>query len=281
MEDQIENGYLLRDLDGPILNPVSPLSGVVSLHPTGILIPERIDHRWTHLFKNFAPQEHKWLIIWCKRTGCRYCINPEAYRIERSIQKFVDDNPAPNWFFLTLSTPNRMDLGQAFAELTESFDRLIRDAGKDEFHHWNLLTSWIGVTEIKLGKNGFNVHRHIIAGTEAFRLPYAQCHEEWNRASQCKAAHYNLKKIHHPLQKNIRYLSKYMTKDFGWGGLDQSTHRQVEGVLKGRRRITRSRGASNLRPVIEPWTPKEWIYCCEQDYEGECANVDMGPINRP
>jgi len=273
MEDSLENTkktYLLRTPTGSIPNPVLPTPQSLSL-PKG---PKLIIHDYTHLFANHDPEKQKWIIVWCKDADCGQCHNPEAFRIAQQLTDFVDNNPSPNWFFLTLSTPNRMDLGQAYAELLDAFSAMIRQASVFPSHHWNLIDHWIGVTEIKMGKNGFNVHRHIIAGTDTFRLPYNQCHEEWNQASQCKAAHYNLKKIHHPLQNNIRYLSKYMTKDVGWGGLDSRATAATKDFLRGKRRITRSRNATwvskNIRDVKD-----DWKFCCVTPLNG-CVNPDIG-----
>jgi len=272
--DDTKKTYLLTDPSNgstnPILHPRNPLS----LPKGQNSIPRIKYHDYNHLYDNFEPLRQKWVVVWCKDVECDQCHNPEAFRIARQLTDFVEANPAPNWFFLTLSTPNRMDLGLAYDELQIAFSNMIKQASKDPNHHWNQITHWIGVTEIKLGKNGFNVHRHIIAATRSFRLPYKQCHEEWNQASNCKAAHYNMKKIHHPLQNNIRYLSKYMSKDAGWGGLDTKTLKVTQDLLRGKRRITRSRAAGPLgikKPVrVATRKSTDWKFCCVAPPEQLC-----------
>ncbi len=65
---------------------------------------------------------------------------------------------------LTRSTRNRDSLWDSDADLKAAVKRWNKQSERDPSHPWNLVLDWVGVTELKRGRDGltWNVHEHLL-----------------------------------------------------------------------------------------------------------------------
>lgn len=192
-------------------------------------------------------------------------------RTREQITTQVHGDPDP-WdldrtWMLTRSVRNSDDIYKADYDLKKARERFrnhSRQGKEHEQHPWLDVKDWVGVTEIKRssGRDGWNIHDHILISSETDRLPYSDWHRSWKRAAHDGAAHLDLQRVEGDA---ISYMAAYLSKGL-WGGMTQDQAYWHRDFLRGRRFLRRKRGSSPNQVI-----PTGWSQCCLPDEDGDCG----------
>ncbi len=188
------------------------------------------------------------------------CEKLKMLRFRAKIHRYLNQYNPPHLWLLTRSVRNNQELKDAFDKLHFAVKRLT-DANKNNAkNEHNKITHYIGTYEVKhkLDK-GWNVHQHLIIGSEHDHLDYKKCHVEWNFAAGYEA-HWNCEKITYGVGGAINYISAYISKGI-WGGLSPEMAYWNRNDLFGRHRIRTKQGTAVNKPV-DPLR----CYCCRTLY---------------
>lgn len=171
---------------------------------------------------------------------------------------------------MTVSIRNTPGMLDAFDELAVVWRRYLNTARmrkkRGNYHCFNDLVTWIGVTEVKRGLGGWNAHTHLIVISAAEKLPYGLYQSDWKAAAHDQSAHLDFQG---PVRKPIRavaYMAPYLTKPKGiFGGLTLDQAKANATTLFKRRFLKRPRGSA------PPAVDSGWDLCCAGQNENICS----------
>jgi len=213
-----------------------------------------------HMIGMSDPQQNIFVTAVCSRGYCPRCVVVRNWRIGREVRRHLEYHRPRYSFFMTLSVRNDFTIQAAWNQFQWTWKRFL-DSARWGSRPWEKVKNWIGVREITYSvATGFNLHQHLIADSSTRTLPYKDLHQMWDEAAQYKA-HFHISQVKGSPLKVVNYLAKYMSKRNNpkpyWGGLTQLQCYRLHRFLKGKNRISRSRGS---RPVNKK---PEWLLCCE------------------
>ncbi len=224
-----------------------------------------------HVFKyREEPYEDMWVKFLCSRPWCERCAPFRMWRLRQKIHKYLIHNHPSHMWFVTRSVRNERSLKKAFETLhaaNQAFDKQKKNDPHHPYH--SRVTAWIGTYEITWKyKTGYNLHQHLIIGSEDDRIEYKAVGECWSRAVGY-TAQFHMEKIKHGVSGAVGYVSSYISKGY-WGGLQREVTFKERLVLKGRNRSTSMRG------TIPPSFPLGYYLCCRSDH-GNCEHMELNP----
>ncbi len=210
---------------------------------------------WIHLFSGDLANDI-FLKQHCAKPWCRGCERARVWRMRDRVIRYIEKYAGGKWFFITRSIRNDLNLKTAFVDLRLAQQRFTTGFKDEKNHPWNIVTHWIGVTEITFSnKTGYNVHQHLIAKT-VDELPshwIMLLKNAWSEAAGYRA-HTNVRKME-DAERAAAYVAKYMSKKT-WGGLSRGRAYLCRSVLWGRNRIGCKRGTGLGK------LPRDFILCC-------------------
>ncbi len=209
-----------------------------------------------HTFRMMPEYEDRWARHLCSKPWCASCYAVRQGRLKLKIHRYLIYRDDPHLWFLTRSVKNSTSLKQAFDSLHATIATFTKNK-KTQFRQD--VRSYIGTYEIVHSlKTGFNLHQHLIIGTEVDRLDYKQYSADWSNAAGY-TAHHNVAQLRSP-GAAIQYLSSYITKGF-WGGLSQEMTYWNRSVLFGRHRIR-----TKQRTAPPKMSDPDRCFCCKTWY---------------
>ncbi len=229
-------------------------------------------HVWIHIRAYDDASEVGWVRVRCKAHDCIQCEGARVSRLQRRLRRWALEGPSDlRYHLLTFSEANHVLLASALASLEWSWRRFTNYVRKVPNHPWKKVLRWARWTEVTKGRNGFNVHYHVIVGVEQ-RLNWKPMHTYWDLATGSRS-NWNSSAAMDP-EVAAAYAASYAKKAgrVFWGGLSQRDMTRYGRALKGRTRISWSRGSA---PSIGP---RESFYCCGQyDRKGQCGGEGSDP----
>ncbi len=181
-----------------------------------------------HTFRMLEPWADKWVRVACGRPWCVPCEILKMARFRAKIHRYLNHwNPTYLWL-LTRSVKNSMELPFGFDKLHNTIRKLLNNNAMTEHRK---ITHYIGTYEVVHSlRTGWNVHQHLIIGTEDGFLDFKKLHKEWDVAAGYKA-HLDVRLIHYGIGGAINYISSYIAKGI-WGGVISAN-----GILESERLI--------------------------------------------
>ncbi len=221
-----------------------------------------------HTFRMLEPWDDKWVKVGCGRPWCVPCEALKMARFRAKIHRYLNHWEPPYLWLLTRSNKNAQHLPYAFDKLHSAVKQLAQQNKTAVKTEHNKISHYIGTYEVKHALDtGFNVHQHLIIGTEHDYLDFQQLHKEWDLASGYKA-HLDVRQIRHGIGGAISYITAYISKGI-WGGLSTEMAYWQRKALFGRHRIrTKLRTAVFLR--VDPLR----CFCCKTEYR----NCNQGHV---
>ncbi len=218
---------------------------------------------YVHVHDRMDPTgENHWVKSVCSRPWCLPCDKIRVWRLQRKIEKYLDWDPQKHLWIITRSVRNEPELVASFNTLRTAqvaFAKQVKAVG----HPFRLAKIWVATTEITHSlTEGYNVHEHMIWGTQSSRIDFGEMHKWWDRAAGFEGAHINIVKVHNSRHAS-NYIAKYLSKGV-WGGLSSGRAYLVRAALKGRNRINTKRG------TLVPKLPSRFCLCCFTSSEGQC-----------
>ncbi len=217
-----------------------------------------------HVFKLMGPPfEDLWVKMLCSRPWCLPCGDIRIWRMRLKIHKYLKYHNKKNLWLWTRSVRNEGRLVDAFRTLHECNQRFNTEVKDRPEHAYHKVETSIGTYEITYNYyRGYNLHQHIILGSDVDRIEYGYLRQKWNEAAGYKAVG-DFVKIKFGGVAAGNYLVKYISKGI-WGGLTPERAYLVKDTLFRRNRITTKRGTA------PPLTTKGYCFCCHA-IEGDCV----------
>lgn len=214
-----------------------------------------------------------WIPRRCGEPWCTHCWRHRVGFIRDSLRA---QTAGPLWgshvWLYTRSTRNTLPMLSAFEELEKTREYWRQHAyyaqkvGKA--HPWHLVEDWCGVVEVKMGRNGWNVHEHIILSASVPRLDYRSWADHWSKAARSLGGHTDLQKLRGSVSVGVHYITAYLTKSAVWGGLTREEAWRDQDCLRGRRFVRRKWGSAPPRVKSGIWER-----CCMPDQNGDCHDL--------
>ncbi len=210
-----------------------------------------------HTFRMLEPWSDKWVRVSCGRPWCVPCEALKMARFRAKIHRYLNHWNPPYLWLLTRSVKNSMELPFGFDKLHATIRKLLNNNSSVEHHK---ITHYIGTYEVVHSLNtGWNVHQHLIIGTEDGYLDFKKLHAEWDTAAGYKA-HLDVRLINYGVGGAINYISKYISKGI-WGGLSPEMAYWNRKDLFGRHRI-RTKQSTAVFVKVDPLR----CFCCKTKY---------------
>ncbi len=207
------------------------------------LIPEEdllCENGYVHVFDGEDPTDNLWVQSVCSRPWCSRCEPIRVWRLRRKMEKYLEWHSPKHLWIVTRSVRNEPELVTSFNTLRAAQVAFAK-SNKVDHHSFRFAQHWIATTEITYTHwKGYNVHEHMIWGTESARLPFKDFHVWWDRAAGFEGAHINIVKVQDS-RHAVNYVAKYLSKGV-WGGLSVGRAFLLRKALKGRNRINTKRG---------------------------------------
>ncbi len=205
-----------------------------------------------------------WVKSVCSRPWCLFCEPVKVWRLKRKIEKYLKWNSPRHLWIITRSVRNEPELVAAFNTLRAAQVAFAKSSKpKAKTHPFRHAKFWIATTEITHShREGYNVHEHMIWGTNHSFMDFDDFHLWWDRAAGFEGSHINVVKVR-DARHAVNYVAKYLSKGV-WGGLSSGRAYLLRDALKGRNRINTKRGT--LVPKIQ----SEYCLCCFTDGADQC-----------
>jgi len=221
---------------------------------------------YIHLFIKSSGTGDIWVFQPCSRSWCPRCVGHRSWKIATQLRIHLNFHRARSMFFITASVRNSFTMNSAWNEFQWTWKRFL-DFSRSPKSQWSKIGNWIGVREITDSvATGINLHQHLIVSTSSTRLNYQDLKKSWSKSAGYRA-HFDISKVRIHHEKAVNYLSKYLSKrkmKIYWGGLSQIQCYRYRSYLKGKNRISRSRGS------LPPKNPSSYQMCCDTSHRGEC-----------
>ncbi len=213
-----------------------------------------------HSFRMFEPWEDVFTKVTCGRPWCDRCETLKMWRFRKKIHIYLNYHKPKFLWMLTRSTVNMQHLKDGFDDLHKAIRRLSYGMKDYRDYEHNKINHYIGTYEVKHKiVEGFNVHQHLILGTDVARLDYKKLHAEWD-AAVGYAAHLDVQIVNHGVGGAINYITAYISKGL-WGGLSAQMAYWNRSILFGRHRI-RTKQKTVPPRTVDPVR----CYCCSSDW---------------
>lgn len=220
---------------------------------------------YIHVFDGFEAEGDVWIKSACSRPWCRQCEPIRVWRLQRKIMKYLDWHSAgyKHLWIVTRSVRNESTLESSFNTLRAAQVAFAKQSVREKSHPLRVAAVWIATTEITFShRTGWNVHEHMIWGTQSSRMDFGKFHETWDRAAGFGGAHINIVKLDNS-RHAANYVAKYLSKGV-WGGLSSGRAYLVRDALKGRNRIQSKRG------TVPPKDQGPNVFCCVASTANAC-----------
>ncbi len=255
VEDAIS--LLIRKDNTPVMRSAGDLSDLIPLEERSCEQP------YVHVI-GFEPDDEVFVKSICSRPWCLPCESIRVWRLKRKIMKYLEYHNPRNLWIVTRSTKNRPEFVASINLLRSAQVAFSKQATKKETHPFNKAQCWIATTEVTHDLlTGYNVHEHMIWGTESSRLDFEKLHLWWDRACGFRGAHLNVVQVNDS-NHGINYIAKYLS-DGIWGGLSVGRAYQIRNALKGRNRVNSKRG------TVPKKIPSGYNLCCFAITDHECV----------
>ncbi len=195
---------------------------------------------YVHVFDGMDSTDNLWVKSVCSRPWCSRCEPVRVWRLRRKMEKYLEWHSPKHLWIITRSVRNEPELVSSFNTLRSAQVAFAKSA-KSKTHPFRYAEFWIATTEIKHShRNGYNVHEHMIWGTQKSWVDFDEFHLWWDRAAGFGGAHINVVKVRDS-RHAVNYVAKYLSKGV-WGGLSSGRAYQMRAALKGRNRVNTKRG---------------------------------------
>ncbi len=229
-------------------------------------------HAWVHIRNTEDASELGWVRVRCKRHDCLSCEGSRIFRLQKRLAAWATEGPPGlQYHMFTFSEANLPILASAVNSLEWCWRRFTNYVRKVPNHPWKHVQRWARWTEVTNGKLGFNAHFHVVVGLTS-RLDWTAMHRYWD-LSTGSTSMFNATAAMPP-EAAAKYVAAYAKKSGGvfWGGLKQRDMTRYGRALKGRKRVSWSRGSA---PTVGP---REAFYCCGiYDLPGHCGGEGTDP----
>ncbi len=222
---------------------------------------------FVHVFDQISMDNDLWVRSLCTRAWCSRCEPIRLFRIERKLRSYVEGHPDSFWRFVTISVKNERSFSKATEALSDAWGRFTMSARNRErrgqqhsYHDIKYYMGWKEVTHS--ARTGFNVHWHMLVGTQGSFWDYKSCHADWNLAAGYEATWNEQPLV--DLESAVRYVSKYVHKDGFFGGLSRRDAFLYSGDLQRWNRTFTKRGTAVKK------RPTDVAFCCSSDFREDC-----------
>ncbi len=208
---------------------------------------------FVHLLRIMDPAEQLWVKSCCSRQWCEPCEYVRVMRMRQRITHYLNfHNPRHLWM-VTRSIRNHWSLAVCFDQLqTVNRHFVIADSRLNE-PVWRNIPYWVGTYEITYGNSGYNLHEHLIVGSNNGKIDYEMLRSLWARAAGYKAMMHFVKL--NDTEHAVNYIAKYIAKGC-WGGLSRGRAYLVRDTLRGKNRLVRKRG------TVPSMVERGFCLCC-------------------
>ncbi len=180
------------------------------------------------------------------------------------MKEYLEHYGSPFHFMITRSIRNDFDFRVAYVDLLATIESFRKKALMSKFDPWSAIDNWVSTIEYKLSEDGsWNIHQHLIAGSESENLDISIMRKLWRRAAKDKAAHCDVRRAN-DVQHAANYVTKYITKPQGGFSVLSDVDKLF---LKGRRLHQ-----TKKKTQIVKQRP-QWALCCQGD-GGFCRDID-------
>ncbi len=235
-----------------------------------------------HLYGGDGDADNIWIKQTCSKVDCYNCEKQRQVKLAQRIRKHVNAFTKTHWKFVTMSSPNEHRLDLAFEKDAKAWKKLANAASvaTGNANPWAEIVTYVGWREITWSrKKGFNLHRHLLVGTQKRYWDWRKMHQRWDAANSTRQmltpmrCNFDVREIRFGSSAAANYAVKYCKKEnqtdnFYWGGLSQKKAKSVEKILFNKQRFVARHGHKPLSQI-----PK-WYYCCQG--ENECNRTDDG-----
>ncbi len=232
-------------------------------------IEERVcANGFAHLLDIMDPSTQLWVKSVCSRPWCEPCEYVRVLRIRQRISHYFGYHRPRHLWMVTRSVKNHWSLRVSFRHLHETNRRFVIYDKRLEKPQWCRIPYWVGTYEITHGDNGYNLHEHLIVGTDYPKIDYELLRALWGQAAGYSAMMHFVKL--NDCEHAVNYIAKYIAKGC-WGGLSRGRAYLVKETLKGRNRLVRKRGTVPAAIV------KGFCICCIGVQRNRCDGMGWDP----